>query len=70
MEKLTKKRDHEQEHEHDYEEEPESWTTRPSRISTFRDAVRATSSLWVTTIKVVNRSAAIFSSNRSTVEAE
>ncbi len=36
---------------------PESRTTFPSRISTRRDAARATSSLWVTTINVVNRSA-------------
>ena len=45
---------------------PESRTTFPSRISTRRDAARATSSLWVTTISVVSRSAAIFSSNRIT----
>ena len=37
--------DHEPEHEHDYEIKEESLTTFPSRISTRRDAARATSSL-------------------------
>ena len=48
----------------------ESRTTFPSRISTRRDAARATSSLCVTTTSVVKRSAAIFSSSRITLDAE
>jgi hypothetical protein len=37
--------DHEQEHEHDYEGRLESRTIFPSRISSRREAARATSSL-------------------------
>ena len=58
------------ERELNYEEEAESWTILPSRISTRREAARATSSLWVTTISVVKSSAPIFSKSRITAEAD
>ena len=62
--------EHDHEHEHDYEEEPVSPTIRPSRISIRREAARATSSLWVTTISVVVPSRPIFSRSCMTDEAE
>jgi hypothetical protein len=56
-------------HEHDYGAEAESPTILPSRISTRREAARATSSLCVTTIRVVKLSEPIFSRSRITAAA-